>query len=201
MVRGRRLTGLGVTTLAPIICCPHTARRMLVKPTSKHSIPGLDCSRSPLTQLHPNHTCPHHVPQTPQPHSYLRTLAFVSAPGTLFSRISTRHFPSPLGGLCPSVLSQALPPSYLTMQAPHTSTSHSLPLGLITSCACLLFWCLIHVRVFISGSSAHRTGPDVKFFSHSVVSDSLRPHGQQHSRPPCPSPTTGVCPSSWSLIW
>ena len=29
-------------------------------------------------------------------------------------------------------------------------------------------------------------------FSHSVVSDSLRPHESQHSRPPCPSPTTGV---------
>ena len=26
-------------------------------------------------------------------------------------------------------------------------------------------------------------------FSHSVVSDSLRPHESQHSRPPCPSPT------------
>ena len=37
-------------------------------------------------------------------------------------------------------------------------------------------------------------------FSHSVVSDSLRPHGQQHARPPCSSPTPGVysnsCPSS-----
>ena len=29
-------------------------------------------------------------------------------------------------------------------------------------------------------------------FSHSVVSDALRPHGLQHSRPPCPSPTPGV---------
>ena len=29
-------------------------------------------------------------------------------------------------------------------------------------------------------------------FSHSVVSDSLRPHESQHSRPPCPSPTPGV---------
>ena len=27
-------------------------------------------------------------------------------------------------------------------------------------------------------------------FSHSVVSDSLRPHGLQHARPPCPSPTS-----------
>ena len=26
-------------------------------------------------------------------------------------------------------------------------------------------------------------------FSRSVVSDSLRPHGLQHARPPCPSPT------------
>ena len=39
-------------------------------------------------------------------------------------------------------------------------------------------------------------------FSHSVMSDSLRPHGLQHARPPCPSPTPGVysdsCPlSQW----
>ena len=38
--------------------------------------------------------------------------------------------------------------------------------------------------------------------SHSVVSDSLRPHELQHTRPPCPSPTPGVhsdsCPlSQW----
>ena len=29
-------------------------------------------------------------------------------------------------------------------------------------------------------------------FSHSVVSDSLRPHEIQHARPPCPSPTPRV---------
>ena len=32
----------------------------------------------------------------------------------------------------------------------------------------------------------------VSQFSHSVVSDSLRPHESQHARPPCPSPTPGV---------
>ena len=32
--------------------------------------------------------------------------------------------------------------------------------------------------------------------SHSVVSDSLRPHGLQHARPPCPSSTPGVHPNS-----
>ena len=29
-------------------------------------------------------------------------------------------------------------------------------------------------------------------FSHSVVSDSTRPHELQHTKPPCPSPTPGV---------
>ena len=37
-------------------------------------------------------------------------------------------------------------------------------------------------------------------FNLSVMCDSLRPHGLQHARPPCPSPTPGVysnsCPSS-----
>ena len=40
-------------------------------------------------------------------------------------------------------------------------------------------------------------------FSHTVMSDSLRPHGLQHARPPCPSPTSGVYPNSFplSLLW
>ena len=32
--------------------------------------------------------------------------------------------------------------------------------------------------------------------SHSVLSDSLWPHGLQHARPPCPSPTPGVYSNS-----
>ena len=35
-------------------------------------------------------------------------------------------------------------------------------------------------------------------FSHSVVSDSLRPHEPQHARPPCPSPTPGAFSNSCS---
>ena len=41
---------------------------------------------------------------------------------------------------------------------------------------------------------------DISQFSHSVMSDCLLPHGLQHSRLPCPSPThrayTNSCPSS-----
>ena len=36
-------------------------------------------------------------------------------------------------------------------------------------------------------------------FSCSVVSDSLQPHGLQHARPPCPSPTLGVYSNSCPL--
>ena len=36
-------------------------------------------------------------------------------------------------------------------------------------------------------------------FSRSVVSDSLRPHGPQHARPPCPSPTPGIYSNSCPL--
>jgi len=35
--------------------------------------------------------------------------------------------------------------------------------------------------------------------SHSVMSDSLRPHESQHARPPCPTPTPGVHPDSSPL--
>ena len=35
--------------------------------------------------------------------------------------------------------------------------------------------------------------------SHSLVSDSLRPHGLQHTRPPCPSPTPRVYSNSYPL--
>ena len=33
----------------------------------------------------------------------------------------------------------------------------------------------------------------------SVVSNSLLPHGMQHARPPCPSPTPGVYSDTWPL--
>ena len=38
-------------------------------------------------------------------------------------------------------------------------------------------------------------------FSHSVVSNSSRPHGLQHIRPPCPSPPPRVYSNSLSIEW
>ena len=38
-------------------------------------------------------------------------------------------------------------------------------------------------------------------FSHSDMSDSLRPHGLQHARIPCPSATPGAYSNSCPLSW
>ena len=38
-------------------------------------------------------------------------------------------------------------------------------------------------------------------FSRSVESDSLRPHGLQHTRLPCPSPPPGACSNSCPASW
>ena len=38
-------------------------------------------------------------------------------------------------------------------------------------------------------------------FSHPAVSVSSWPHGLQHARPPCPSPSPGVCPTSYPWHW
>ena len=52
--------------------------------------------------------------------------------------------------------------------------------------------------VLLRGQRLAGTSPALFFsqFSRSVVSDSLRPHGPQHARPRCPSPTPGVYPNS-----
>ena len=58
------------------------------------------------------------------------------------------------------------------------------------------FWCSLEFEHHFSSRF-----PSVQF-SRSVVSNSLRPHGPQHTRPPCPSLTPGIdsdsCPlSQW----
>ena len=58
----------------------------------------------------------------------------------------------------------------------------------------LLFWFLLSFR---NADCFHNQFSSVQF-THSVVSDSLRPHEPQHARPPCPSPTPGVYPNSYA---
>ena len=58
----------------------------------------------------------------------------------------------------------------------------------------------IHPSIFFSITSSQRIKQVFTVQFSSVMSDSLRPHESQHTRPPCPSPTPGVhsnsCPSS-----
>ena len=54
-------------------------------------------------------------------------------------------------------------------------------------------------RIFDICSNVDRLGGHSVQFTPSVASNSLRPHGLQHTRPPCPSPTPGVYPSSCPL--
>ena len=50
----------------------------------------------------------------------------------------------------------------------------------------------------IISRSLHSLFPSVQF-SHLVMSDSLQPHGLQHSRLPCPSSIPGACSNSCPL--
>ena len=91
----------------------------------------------------------------------------------------------------------------------HTLMPVAPPPGLLSFSS----WSLLPCNVSsCSGWTSHELRPSGVFshiiftelsvqFSHSVVSDSLRPHESQHARPPCPSPTPRVysnsCPSSW----
>ena len=72
--------------------------------------------------------------------------------------------------------------------------------------------CLVQCQIYSSHSKW--TSPNPRFillpyattfssvqFSHLVVSNSLWPHGLQHSRPSCPSPIPGACSNSCPLSW
>ena len=58
-------------------------------------------------------------------------------------------------------------------------------------CVCVYIYIYIQLHTFLYVSVSH--------FSCSVMSDSLQPHGLQHGRPPCPSPTPGVYSNSCPL--
>ena len=100
---------------------------------------------------------------------------------------STEKFLCILYSISPNVT------SYVTL-----GQYYSLKIAIDTICtySSMLFYpvciCVVMTMIKIQCCSVQ--------FSHSVVSDSLRPHEWQHARPPCPSPTAGVhsdsCPLS-----
>ena len=55
-------------------------------------------------------------------------------------------------------------------------------------------------QTWVKWLSMHKSLFSVQF-SHSVMSDSLRPHGLQHVRLPCPSPIPGACTGSCPVNW
>ena len=60
---------------------------------------------------------------------------------------------------------------------------------------------MAQVQFLVRKLRSHKSQFSSAQFSCSVVSDYLRPHEPQHTRPLCPSPTPGVylnsCPLSW----
>ena len=64
-------------------------------------------------------------------------------------------------------------------------------------------WLLCTISFLISMLKPHATFiitlSSVNQISRSVVPNSLQPHGLQHARPPCPSPTRGVYSNSCPL--
>ena len=55
---------------------------------------------------------------------------------------------------------------------------------------------LIALKSVLSSGHTFDSVMAMLLFSHSVLSDSLRPHGLQHGRLPCPSPSPRVCSNS-----
>ena len=88
-----------------------------------------------------------------------------------------------------TVVSQSLLPMGFSRQKYWSALPFSFSRGYFqsrdwTQVSCIGWWILYFWATGIQFSSVQ--------FSHSVLSNSLWPHGLQHSRPPCPSPTLRV---------
>ena len=60
--------------------------------------------------------------------------------------------------------------------------------------------CNFHVFIYLREEKTHPKTPTLLLvFSRSVVSNSLQPHGLQHTRLPCPSPSPRACSNSRPL--
>ena len=72
-----------------------------------------------------------------------------------------------------------------------------------SSCCLVLYFSPYHTNSGhkIKCYKTYKSHPEILQFSHSVLSDSLWPHGLQHTRPPCPSQTPRIYSNSSPLSW
>ena len=60
------------------------------------------------------------------------------------------------------------------------------------------YWCGLY-PVLVERNHMHGHYLPALLFSRSFLSDSLQPHGLQHTRLPCPSPSPSICSNSTSI--
>ena len=89
--------------------------------------------------------------------------------------------------LCHSIFQLTYPFFCLNYSAIGSSSVFFISVIMLFIVDCSLFL-LGPSEIFLLSSQSIRSDQ----ISHSVVSDSLRPHESQHARPPCPSPTPRV---------
>ena len=95
---------------------------------------------------------------------------------------------------CPQSWTPLLPPSpcHLSGSSQCTSPKHPVPCIEPRVVICFLYDIIQVSPLWLQSVSQ---------FSHSVVSDSLWPHGPQHTTPPRPSPSSRVHPNSCPVNW
>ena len=97
----------------------------------------------------------------------------------------------PTQELNPHLMSPAMAGTFLTTS---TTWESRWPLKIPNNCINFKSKVIYHQFKKILSKTSHFIQ-----FSYSVVSDSLLPHGLQHARPPCPSPTPGLYSNSCPL--
>ena len=106
------------------------------------------------------------------------------------------YCPHPYGAQLPSSVPLTCP--HLSASSPSDTRYSSSPCTLLST----LDWKSVISPESPGDDNLFSQVSDTVFFfsfSHSVVCDSLQPHGLQHARLPCPSPSPGACSNSCPL--